>query len=45
MTVRNNHLNSDKHKEDGTNDHGILCATFRHKPIKTEARALIDQPS
>lgn len=41
MTVRNDHLNSEKHKEDGTNDHGIICATFRHRPIKAEARAII----
>lgn len=45
MTIRNDHLNSEKHKEDGTNDHGIVCATFRYKPIKAEARAIIAQPT
>ena len=27
MTVNNDHLNFDNHKETGTNDHGIICAT------------------
>ena len=26
------------------NDHGIVCATFRHRPIKAEARAIINRP-
>ena len=28
MTVNNDHLNLDDHKETGTNDHGVICATF-----------------
>jgi predicted extracellular nuclease len=34
MIVANDHLNSDNHKEDGTNDHGIIWARFRYKPRK-----------
>jgi hypothetical protein len=34
MAVNNDHLNFDDHKADGTNDHGIVRALFRHKPIK-----------
>jgi predicted extracellular nuclease len=34
MTVRNDHLNADDHKADGTNDHGIVCASFRYRPAK-----------
>ena len=41
MTVNNDHLNFDNHKADGTNDHGIICATFRYRPIKAEARAIV----
>lgn len=40
MTVNNDHLNFDDHKESGTNDHGVICATFKHKPIKAEAREI-----
>ena len=39
MTVDNDHLNFDDHKESGT-DHGVICATFKHKPIKDEAREI-----
>jgi predicted extracellular nuclease len=42
MTVNNDHLNFDDHKESGTNDHGVVCATFKHKPIKTEAREIVE---
>ncbi len=42
MTVNNDHLNFEDHKKDGTNDHGIICATFRYQPIKDEARAIVD---
>jgi predicted extracellular nuclease len=41
MTVNNDHLNFDRHKEDGTNDHGIVCATFKFRPIREEARAIV----
>ncbi len=34
MTVRNDHLDSADHKADGTSDHGIVCARFRHRPAK-----------
>jgi endonuclease/exonuclease/phosphatase family metal-dependent hydrolase len=34
MTVNNDHLDFDNHKADGTNDHGIVRAVFRHKPAK-----------
>jgi hypothetical protein len=34
MTVNNDHLNFDDHKADGTNDHGIIRALFRHRPAK-----------
>jgi len=32
MDVRNDHLNTDEHKEDGTSDHGIVLATFKYQP-------------
>ncbi len=34
MTVNNDHLNFDNHKADGTNDHGIIRAVFRHRPAR-----------
>lgn len=34
LTVRNDHLNADTHAEDGTNDHGIVCAAFRFGPAR-----------
>lgn len=34
MTVNNDHLNFDNHKEDGTNDHGIVRAVFQYKPAR-----------
>jgi hypothetical protein len=40
MTVNNDHLNVDDHKESGTNDHGIIVARFKYKPIKAEAREI-----
>jgi hypothetical protein len=36
MVVNNDHLNFDTHQEDGTNDHGIIRAVFKSKPMKTE---------
>jgi hypothetical protein len=33
--------NFDTHKEDGTNDHGIVCAAFRYRPIKEEAKEIV----
>jgi endonuclease/exonuclease/phosphatase family metal-dependent hydrolase len=40
LTVNNDHLNTDDHKTSGTNDHGIICARFKYKPIKVEAKAI-----
>jgi endonuclease/exonuclease/phosphatase family metal-dependent hydrolase len=40
MTVNNDHLNFDRHATDGTNDHGIICATFEYRPIKVEAQVI-----
>jgi len=37
MVVNNDHLNFDQHKEDGTNDHGIIRAVFKYKPKHTDA--------
>ncbi len=41
MVVSNDHLNFDDHKADGTNDHGIICASFKYRPIKAEAKAIV----
>lgn len=43
LVINNDHLNFDDHKADGTNDHGIVCGSFKFKPIKTEAQAIVDQ--
>jgi endonuclease/exonuclease/phosphatase family metal-dependent hydrolase len=32
MTINNDHLDFDNHKADGTNDHGIIRAVFKHRP-------------
>jgi endonuclease/exonuclease/phosphatase family metal-dependent hydrolase len=40
MTVNNDHLSFDDHKESGTNDHGIVRVVFKHRPIRTEAREI-----
>jgi predicted extracellular nuclease len=37
MSVNNDHLNFEDHKATGTNDHGVICATFKYKPIKSGA--------
>ncbi|MCJ8517711.1 putative extracellular nuclease [Pseudorhizobium tarimense] len=42
LTINNDHLHFDDHKESGTNDHGIVCATFKYKPIKAEAREIVE---
>lgn len=36
LIVANDHLNADDHKETGTNDHGIVKASFRYRPIATD---------
>lgn len=33
MVVNNDHLNFEQHKADGTNDHGIIRAVFKYKPL------------
>lgn len=43
LSINNDHLNFDDHKADGTNDHGIIRAVFKYKPIKTEAQVIVDQ--
>ena len=45
MVVMNDHLNWDDHKDSGTNDHGIVSARFRYRPMKAEAQALVAGPS
>ncbi len=42
LVINNDHLNFDDHKESGTNDHGIIRATFKYKPIKKEAAAIVN---
>ncbi|MGB7336077.1 MAG: endonuclease/exonuclease/phosphatase family protein [Salaquimonas sp.] len=34
LTVKNDHLNFDDHKTSGTNDHGIVRASFKFRPAK-----------
>jgi len=34
MQVNNDHLNEDKHKKDGSSDHGVVRATFEYRPHK-----------
>lgn len=40
MTVNNDHLNFDDRRLSGTNDHGVICATFKYRPIKAEAERI-----
>lgn len=35
LFVNNDHLNQDDHKESGTNDHGIIKASFIYRPLTT----------
>lgn len=42
LIIYNDHLNTSDQKIDGTTDHGVICATFRYKPIKIEARAIME---
>lgn len=41
MVVFNDHLNSEDHKQDGTNDHGVIVATFRYAPIRDVAEQIV----
>ncbi len=34
LTISNDHLNDDAHKENGTGDHGIVRARFKYMPAK-----------
>ncbi|GAA4344446.1 nuclease [Variovorax defluvii] len=34
LIVNNDHLDFDDHKADGTNDHGVIRAVFKHKPMR-----------
>lgn len=36
LVINNDHLNFDDHKADGTNDHGIVRAVFKHRPIRLD---------
>lgn len=36
LIVNNDHLNFEDHKATGSNDHGIIRATFKHRPIKAD---------
>lgn len=45
MTVNNDHLNFDDHKESGTNDHGVIVARFKYKPFRAEAREIVKGPT
>ncbi len=40
LVVNNDHLNFDDHAESGTNDHGIISATFKYRPMKAEAEKI-----
>jgi hypothetical protein len=42
MTVNNDHLSFEDHKASGTNDHGVVRAVFQYKPIRTEAREIVN---
>jgi predicted extracellular nuclease len=41
MTVSNDHLHFPDHKATGTNDHGVVCASFKYKPIRAEAQQIM----
>ena len=41
LVVQNDHLNFEEHRELGTNDHGVIRATFEYSPLKMEAEAEI----
>ncbi|APG95738.1 endonuclease/exonuclease/phosphatase family protein [Sinorhizobium americanum] len=43
MTVNNDHLNFDDHAESGTNDHGVIVAAFKYKPIRAEASNIVEE--
>lgn len=42
LTINNDHLNVDDHKMSGTTDHGVVKARFKYKPIKVEAKAMLE---
>ena len=42
LVINNDYLNFDDHESDGTNDHGIIRATFEHRPIKKDATDIVN---
>lgn len=34
LSINNDHLNFDDHKASGSNDHGVVRAVFKHRPLK-----------
>ncbi len=37
LTINNDHLNSEDHRETGTGDHGIVCVRFKYQPAPQRA--------
>ena len=37
LAINNDHLNSEQHQDDGSSDHGVVRATFKHKPMPATA--------
>jgi predicted extracellular nuclease len=36
LVINNDHLNFDDHKDTGSTDHGVVCASFKYRPIKKD---------
>jgi len=36
LIINNDHLNFEDHKERGTGDHGVVCASFKYRPARAE---------
>lgn len=41
LVVQNDHLNFDEHRELGSNDHGVIRATFQYSPLRNSASAAV----
>jgi hypothetical protein len=39
LVINNDHLNFEDHKALGTNDHGIIRAAFKYKPVTAKSPA------
>ena len=39
LVINNDHLNFEDHKGLGTNDHGIIRASFKYKPVTANSPA------